>query len=68
MSPRPGRVVADIAVDLPRPRSITDLDEAAASQTARAIRASLGDVGSEAPRDRAHEVAGEPAGRAELAS
>jgi NitT/TauT family transport system ATP-binding protein len=24
LSPRPGRVVADLAVDLPRPRSATD--------------------------------------------
>ena len=28
LSPRPGRVVADIPVDLPRPRSIADLDYA----------------------------------------
>jgi NitT/TauT family transport system ATP-binding protein len=43
LSPRPGRVVADIAVDLPRPRTIADLDDAAVSRTARAIRAHLGD-------------------------
>ncbi len=43
LSPRPGRVVADIAVDLPRPRTIDDLDEAAVSRTARAIRGHLGD-------------------------
>ena len=36
MSPRPGRIVADIAVGLPRPRSIADLDEAAVSRTAHA--------------------------------
>ena len=68
MSPRPGPVVADIAVDLPRPRSIADLDEAAVSRTARAIRAALGDVAGEARQDLPHEAAGQPAGRAELAS
>ena len=43
LSPRPGRVVADIAVDLPRPRTIADLDDAAVSRAAREIRANLGD-------------------------
>ena len=43
LSPRPGRVVADIAVDLPRPRTIADLDVAAVSRTALEIRAHLGD-------------------------
>jgi NitT/TauT family transport system ATP-binding protein len=43
MSPRPGRVVADIAVGLPRPRTIADLDQAIVSETSRAIRAHLGD-------------------------
>ncbi len=43
LSPRPGRVVADIAVDLPRPRTIADLDDAAVSRIAREIRAHLGD-------------------------
>jgi NitT/TauT family transport system ATP-binding protein len=42
MSPRPGRVVADIPVDLPRPRSIDDLDAAVVSRTAREIRRHLG--------------------------
>ena len=37
MSPRPGRVVADIPVDLPRPRSIDDLDAAVVSRTAREV-------------------------------
>ncbi len=43
LSPRPGRVVADIRVDLGRPRTIADLDDAAMSGTAREIRAYLGD-------------------------
>lgn len=42
MSPRPGRVVADIAIDIDRPRSIADLDAAAVSDAAREIRAHLG--------------------------
>jgi NitT/TauT family transport system ATP-binding protein len=44
LSPRPGRVVVDIAVDLPRPRTIADLDQATVSATAREIRAHLGDA------------------------
>jgi ABC-type nitrate/sulfonate/bicarbonate transport system ATPase subunit len=43
LSARPARVVADIAVDLLRPRTIADLDEAAVSRAARRIRAALGD-------------------------
>jgi NitT/TauT family transport system ATP-binding protein len=43
LSPRPGRVVADIAVGLPRPRTIGDLDGATVSRTAREIRTHLGD-------------------------
>jgi NitT/TauT family transport system ATP-binding protein len=43
LSPRPGRVVADIPVDLPRPRSIADLDGAVVSRTAREVRAALGE-------------------------
>ena len=44
MSPRPGRVVADLLVELPRPRSIDDLDAAVVSRTAHEIRRHLGDV------------------------
>lgn len=45
LSPRPGRVVADIEVAIPRPRSLDTLDEAAVSATARRIRAHLGEGG-----------------------
>lgn len=41
LSPRPGRVVAEIDVDIPRPRSLDTLDEAAVSTTARQIRRHL---------------------------
>ena len=45
-SPRPGHILADIAVELPRPRSIDDLDDVVASLATRAIRAHLADPGS----------------------
>ncbi len=41
LSPRPGRVVADIPVSVPRPRSIEVLDGGVASGTAAAIRSHL---------------------------
>jgi NitT/TauT family transport system ATP-binding protein len=41
LSARPGRVVADIPVVLPRPRSVADLDAAVVTETARAIRTHL---------------------------
>jgi NitT/TauT family transport system ATP-binding protein len=43
LAARPGRVVADIAVELPRPRTLAALDGAVVSRTARRIRAHLGD-------------------------
>ena len=56
LSVRPGRVVADIVVDLPRPRTVAALDDAFVSQAARDIRAWLG----EAPEDRAGAATPEP--------
>ncbi len=44
LSPRPGRVVADLPVELARPRSIADLDAAVVSRTAREIRRHLGEA------------------------
>jgi NitT/TauT family transport system ATP-binding protein len=44
MSPRPGRVVADISVELPRPRRIADLDSAFVSHLASEVRAQLVDT------------------------
>ena len=41
MSPRPGRVLADIAVAIPRPRSFETLDEALSSRLATEIRGHL---------------------------
>jgi NitT/TauT family transport system ATP-binding protein len=43
LSRRPGRVVADIPVELPRPRSITDLDAAVVSRTSSEVRRHLGE-------------------------
>ena len=42
LSPRPGRVVAEVPVELPRPRSIIDLDAAIVARTDREIRRHLG--------------------------
>ncbi len=44
MSPRPGRVAAEIPVDLPRPRRVADLDSAFVSSIAAEIRAKLVDT------------------------
>jgi NitT/TauT family transport system ATP-binding protein len=44
LSERPGRVIADLPVELPRPRSLGDLDAAVVTATAREIRAHLGEA------------------------
>ena len=44
LSPRPARVVADIAVELPRPRRIADLDSAFVSHVAAEVRTNLVDT------------------------
>jgi NitT/TauT family transport system ATP-binding protein len=50
LSERPGRVVADLPVDLPRPRSLDDLDAAVVTAAAQAIRANLGEAALAEPR------------------
>ena len=44
LSPRPARVVAEVAVDLPRPRRVADLDSAFVSSLAAEVRAHLVDT------------------------
>ena len=45
MSPRPGRIVADIQVDLPRPRGTADIDSARTAELAAQVRSHLATVG-----------------------
>jgi NitT/TauT family transport system ATP-binding protein len=52
LSSRPGRVVADIDVDIPRPRSIRDADAAAFTHAAMRVREAL-EAGSEPLGDAA---------------
>ncbi|HKG56553.1 MAG TPA: ABC transporter ATP-binding protein [Candidatus Limnocylindrales bacterium] len=44
LSSRPGRVVAELPVDVPRPRTLATLDDAVVSPLARAIRERLEDA------------------------
>jgi NitT/TauT family transport system ATP-binding protein len=51
LTARPGRVAADVAVDLPRPRSLADLDAAVVTSTAAIVRGHLGDSGTDDSRE-----------------
>jgi NitT/TauT family transport system ATP-binding protein len=53
LSPRPGHVVAEVPVPLPRPRGADTLDGALYSRTAAAIRAHLGGTAEERALDEA---------------
>jgi len=60
LSARPARIVADITIDLPRPRTIAALDDPAAGRASHRIRAFLED-------DEGGEIAGERAASIPLA-
>jgi NitT/TauT family transport system ATP-binding protein len=53
LSARPARVVADIAIDLPRPRTIAALDDPAAGRASHRVRAFLEDDDGETAPSRA---------------
>jgi NitT/TauT family transport system ATP-binding protein len=61
LSPRPGQVVADIPVNLPRPRRLSMLDSTVVSVTAAAIRANLAGAADEPAPEEAWGLQPAPA-------
>jgi len=59
LSPRPGRVVADIPVELPRPRRVADLDSAFVSHVAAEVRTHLVDTTDDSIAMEEARLAGE---------
>lgn len=49
MSPRPGKIVEDIPINLPRPRDLDSMSDAVFSDTVRHIRSLFGLAGKERP-------------------
>ena len=59
LSPRPSRVVADIPVELPRPRRVADLDSAFVSHVAAEVRTHLVDTTDDSIAMEEARLAGE---------
>jgi NitT/TauT family transport system ATP-binding protein len=57
LSPRPGRVVADVPVDVPRPRRLEDAEAGAFAPMAQAVRAAL-EAGDKATSSAGRESVG----------
>jgi NitT/TauT family transport system ATP-binding protein len=60
LSPRPAAITADVAVELPRPRRLPDLDAAVLSRTAAEIRAHLAGATDDAYAVATGEIGGHP--------
>ena len=59
LSPRPGRIVAEIPVELPRPRRVVDLDSAFVSHLAAEVRTNLVDTTDDSIAMEEARIAGE---------